>query len=146
MTATSLQKSRKKLPLRGNKNSMEIFIIKFIKFCTVGFSGLFVDFFITWLLKEKARINKYAANAIGFLLAASSNYILNRLWTFHSTNEAIAVEYMSFVAISIVGLLLNSVVICFLVEKKKYNFYISKIAATAVVTCWNFFANYYFTF
>jgi len=125
---------------------MEAFIIKFIKFCTVGFSGLFVDFFITWLLKERVGINKYLANAIGFLTAATSNYVLNRVWTFHSTNDGILIEYASFIGVSVVGLLINTAVIYFLIEKKQYNFYISKIFATIVVTCWNFFANYYFTF
>jgi putative flippase GtrA len=125
---------------------METFIIKFIKFCAVGFSGLFVDFFITWLLKEKVRTNKYLANATGFLTAATSNYVLNRVWTFRSTNDGILLEYTSFLAVSTAGLLINTVVMYFLIEKKQYNFYISKVFATIVVTCWNFFANYYFTF
>ena len=29
-------------------------IIKFIKFCIVGFSGLLIDFIITYIFKEKA--------------------------------------------------------------------------------------------
>jgi putative flippase GtrA len=62
----------------------KILIAKFIKFCIVGFSGVFVDFGITWLAKERLRANKYLANSIGFICAASSNYLLNRNWTFKS--------------------------------------------------------------
>ena len=40
-------------------------IAEFIKFCVVGGSGVGVDFGITYLLKEKARINKYIANSAG---------------------------------------------------------------------------------
>jgi len=53
----------------------KIFLLKFIKFCAVGFSGMVIDFGTTWLLKERARVNKYIANSAGFVLAATSNYI-----------------------------------------------------------------------
>ncbi len=68
------------------------FLLKFLKFGVVGFSGLFVDFGFTYLCKEVFKIQKYIANAIGFTIAASSNYFLNRIWTFQSTNHEIAVE------------------------------------------------------
>jgi putative flippase GtrA len=124
----------------------EIFIWKFLKFCIVGFSGMIVDFGTTWLLKEKVKINKYIANSTGFILAASSNYLFNRLWTFHSVNPRIAIEYGSFILISIVGLAINNLIIFLLNEKMKLNFYLSKLFAIGVVTVWNFLMNYVFTF
>ncbi|OQC33736.1 MAG: GtrA-like protein [Bacteroidetes bacterium ADurb.Bin057] len=53
----------------------KIFILKFIKFCVVGASGMVVDFGVTWILKEKLKVNKYIANSTGFILAATSNYV-----------------------------------------------------------------------
>jgi putative flippase GtrA len=125
---------------------MDVFALKFLKFCVVGFSGLLVDFSITWLLKERAKVNKYWANAIGFLTAATSNYIWNRLWTFQSVSTEIATEYLSFVAIAVIGLAINSLIVWSLVEKRKYNFYFSKIVAIGVVVCWNFGMNWWITF
>lgn len=122
------------------------FIFKFLKFGSVGISGMLVDFSITWICKDKLRINKYIANTIGFLLAATFNYILNRIWTFQSNNRQITKEYMSFLSISLIGLGINNLVIYVLIEKLNLNFYISKIIATGVVVIWNFLANYYFTF
>ena len=49
------------------------FLLKFVKFCLVGFSGIFIDFGITYFLKEVAKVQQYVANAIGFSLAATSN-------------------------------------------------------------------------
>lgn len=121
-------------------------IFKLVKFCVVGFSGMFVDFGTTWLLKEKARINKYLANSTGFVLAASSNYVINRVWTFHSHNQQIATEYFSFIGISIIGLGINNLIIFILTEKLKLNFYLSKLFAIGVVTIWNFVMNYLVTF
>jgi putative flippase GtrA len=121
-------------------------ILKFLKFCAVGFSGMLIDFGTTWLLKEKVRINKYIANSTGFILAATSNYIWNRVWTFRSVNDQIAREYMSFVLISVAGLGINNFVIYVLNDRLKFNFYLSKLLAVCVVTVWNFIMNFIITF
>jgi putative flippase GtrA len=123
-----------------------LIIIKFLKFCVVGFSGMLIDFGTTWLLKEKARVNKYIANSTGFVLAATSNYIWNRIWTFHSSNDQIAVEYLSFILISVAGLGINNFIIFLLNDKLKFNFYLSKLIAIGVVTIWNFVMNFIITF
>ncbi|MEA3447935.1 MAG: GtrA family protein [Bacteroidota bacterium] len=125
---------------------MDDFIYKFIKFCAVGGSGVLIDYGFTYLCKEKLKINKYVSNSIGFIIAASSNYILNRIWTFGSENENITTEYFSFIVVSIVGLLINNAVLWLIHGKLKYNFYLSKLAAIGVATIWNFLANYTFTF
>ncbi|RLD32538.1 MAG: GtrA family protein [Bacteroidetes bacterium] len=122
------------------------FFLKFLKFGLVGFTGVFVDFGITYLTKEKLHIPKYVANAIGFTTAASTNYYLNRIWTFESTNPEIAREYTEFLAISLIGLGINTLILWLLVSRFKMNFYLAKVFAIAVVTVWNFLANAYFTF
>ncbi|MBS1490162.1 MAG: GtrA family protein [Bacteroidetes bacterium] len=119
---------------------------KFLKFGLVGISGMVVDFGITYLAKEKIRINKYAANTLGFFCAASSNYIFNRLWTFESSDPAIAFQYIKFLSLAVVGVLLSNAIIYFMHEKQKWNFYFAKLISIGVVLFWNFFANYFFTF
>lgn len=124
----------------------KLIILKLIKFGVVGFSGMLIDFGITWLLKEKMKINKYVANSTGFILAASSNYLWNRLWTFNSVNDQIATEYLSFIIVSVMGLFFNNLIIYICSEKFRVNFYISKLIAIFFVTLWNFGMNYFFTF
>jgi putative flippase GtrA len=121
-------------------------IFKFLKFGVVGFSGVFVDFGFTWFFKEIAKVQKYVANAIGFTVAATSNYFLNRYWTFHSTNPQVFTEYGKFLFISVLGLGISTFVIWILNGKFKWNFYVAKLLAIAIVTVWNFFANLLFTF
>jgi putative flippase GtrA len=125
---------------------MDEVLLKFIKFCAVGGSGLIIDFGLTYMCKEKIRINRYLANTIGFITAATSNYILNRIWTFESLNRNIVNEYISFIIVSIIGLLINTGTLWILHGKMKYNFYLSKIGAVGVAIFWNFFANYQYTF
>ncbi len=147
---------------------MGSFITKFIKFCLVGGSGVFVDFGITFVCKEWVKLNKYVANSLGFICAASSNYILNRIWTFSSTDPNIAGQYLRFIAISLVGLAINNSILWLLNDKlrvdfnsivtrltgkgtttsttDRINFYSSKLCAIVIVTVWNFLMNYFFNF
>ncbi|MCX6235240.1 MAG: GtrA family protein [Bacteroidetes bacterium] len=121
-------------------------IWKFIRFGVVGISGMAVDFGMTYLCKEIIRIPKYIANAIGFTLAASTNYILNRIWTFQSQDPAILIEYSKFFIVSVIGLGINTLVLWILVSRFKKHFYLSKLFAIGVVMIWNFLANLLFTF
>jgi putative flippase GtrA len=119
-------------------------IFKFIKFIVVGFSGMFVDFSITILLKERLHVNRFIANSAGFTFAASSNYLFNRFWTFHSNNPKIFVEYSKFLIISLIGLLINNLIIYLL--EKKLRFYFAKFIAIMITSLWNFGANYFLNF
>ena len=121
-------------------------LFKFFKFGIVGVSGVVVDFGITWLLKEKGRLNQYIANSSGFLCAVVSNYYLNRIWTFHSHDMAVGVQFAKFFVVALVGLGINNALIYFFNERQKIPFYPSKGIATGIVMIWNFGANYLFTF
>lgn len=121
-------------------------IQQFIKFCVVGGSGLVVDFSITYALKEWLKLNKYIANSVGFICAATSNYVLNRIWTFQSNDPQIARQYLIFIGIASIGLIINNATIYILNDKLHLNFYLSKLLAVCVVTMWNFLMNYFFNF
>ena len=121
-------------------------IERFLKFCLVGGSGVVVDFGITYLAKEFLKLNKYVANSLGFICAATSNYILNRTWTFGSSDPDIAMQSLQFFGFALIGLVINNLVIYLLHGRVKWNFYVVKLIATCIVTFWNFSMNYIFTF
>jgi putative flippase GtrA len=124
----------------------KLLLSKLLKFGIVGCSGMIIDFGATYLCKEILKINKFLSNGIGFILAATSNYFINRIWTFNSQTEDIGIEYAQFMIVSVIGLGINSLVLYLLNEKLKWNFYFSKVIAIAITTIWNFFANLLFTF
>ena len=119
---------------------------KIIRFGITGASGMALDFGTTWLCRQKFGWNKYIASSTGFIVAATNNYIINRLWTFHSTNPNWQVEFGKFLLFSLVGLGLNNLFVFLLHERLKMNFYLSKLIATVLVFVWNFTSNYYFNF
>jgi putative flippase GtrA len=121
-------------------------LLKIIKFAAVGASGMLVDFGVTYLAKEKINLNKYVSNTLGFFSAATTNFIFNRLWTFESSDPAVATQYFKFILLSIVGVMLSNFFIYIFNGRMKWNFYFAKLVSIAIVMFWNFFASYFFTF
>lgn len=122
------------------------FIFKFFKFGIVGLLSAIIDFGVTGLSKEKLHLNKYLANGLGFSISAVFNYYVNRIWTFRNSDPDITSQFITFLIVAIIGLLINSLIVYYLHHKKRINFYLAKIFATGVVVFWNFFMNNLFTF
>ena len=112
----------------------------------VGISGLIIDFGITWIFKEQFLFHPLLANAMGFSIAVSSNYLLNREWTFNNKSTNIGRQMALFLSVSLVGLLLNTSILSILNYLFSMPFYINKALATLFVVFWNFFANSFITF
>ena len=131
-------------------------INRIIKFGIVGCSGTLVDFGITFVCKELLGIFPLISNALGFTIAATTNYILNRVWTWHSKEKQVGVEYAKFFAVSLLGLGLNTLIIYLLTQKMSwaflpnswqvYAFWIAKVIATGGVMVGYVLANNFFTF
>ena len=121
-------------------------IIKFLKFLLVGFSGMILDFSMTYFIKERLLLNKYFANSMGFSIAAISNFILNKYYTFNSTNPEYLQEFYWFIAISIISLFIYNGVLWFGINKLNMKFYFSKMLGIFFITFWNFFAHLLITF
>ena len=128
-------------------------IAKFVKFGIVGASGFVIHGGLLFLLRDVVGINEFVANTIGFVAAATSNYFLNRWWTFRSQEEQMGVEYLKFFLVSVIGLGINSGTLWLLSQlmpewcgQGDWRFYILWVVAVGVTTLWNFFGNMLFTF
>lgn len=126
-------------------------ITKFIKFGIVGASGMVVHFAVLYLLRDMVHINQFIANTIGFITAATTNYFLNRIWTFRSHEKQVGVEYLKFILVSVIGLGINNGTLWLggnlLPDwNLDWRFYILWVVAVGVTTLWNFFGNMLFTF
>ena len=121
-------------------------LIKFIKFLIVGVSGLIIDFGLTYLCKEKIKLNKYLSNSIGFLAAGINNFILNREWTYNGSSGDIMIQFPVFISIVLVSLLILNATVWLGINKLKLNFYLSKIIGIVIITFLNFYAHLFITF
>ncbi len=126
-------------------------IFKFVKFGIVGASGMVVHLCVLYLCRDVLGINTFISNTLGFIVAATTNYILNRIWTFRSHDKQVGMEYMKFIVVSLIGLGINNGTLWLsgrmLPEwNADWRFYILWIFAVGVTTLWNFLGNMLFTF
>ena len=119
---------------------------RLFKFGLVGLSGMAIDFSVTWLCKEKFGFNKYLSNSLGFCFAVSSNFLLNRYWTFESTAQPFIAQFARFMLVSLSGLVINNLLLYMLVKKLPSNFYLLKLVVIGLVFFWNYFVNFLITF
>ncbi len=120
--------------------SNELFL-KIFKFAVVGFTSFVIDMAITYFGKEKLRINQYVANTCGFVVSATYNFTLNRLWTFHSHDTNVETQALKFMASMAFSLVIANLIIYVLNEKLKINFYLAKVMSIGISMIWNFSIN-----
>ncbi|HEY3342877.1 MAG TPA: GtrA family protein [Anaerolineae bacterium] len=135
---------------RANKQEVK----RFVKFMVVGFSGLIVDFTVLNILAHIFNVQSWLAVAVAFTVAATNNFIWNRLWVYpESRKESIWKTFPTFFLVNAVGLGINELIL-FLFELPISNFLgsefwglnVTKGIAAVIVMIWNFVVNRFVTF
>lgn len=129
-------------------------IRRFARFAAIGVVGTLVDFGLLVFFKELLGFPVWIANTLSYSAGIANNFILNRLWTFSDAREkAPLLQFAQFAAISLVGLLLNTLIVTLLAGTletlpglEQVGYIAAKVIATGLVLFWNFFANRYWTF
>ena len=138
-------KNFKKLFVGDTDNTL----IQFFRYLFVGGLAFVVDFALSYIVfrfvfHEQKEFG-WIANALSFIAGLVVNYIISTFWIFKTSKvENKVVEFISFAAIGVVGLLIT-IGITVLFEKwlgDTTNLFqiIAKIVSTAVSFLWNFFA------
>jgi dolichol-phosphate mannosyltransferase len=87
---------------------------QFVRFCAVGASGYAVNLAVYATLLE-AGMHYLAAAAIAFLVAAGSNYLWNRTWTFRTSDAPVLRQGARAVVVSALSLGANQLFLVVLV-------------------------------
>src|SRR4051794_25193442 len=88
--------------------------VQLAKFCAVGAVGYGVNLAVYALLIQ-AGLHYLLAATCSFLVAVTSNYTLNRAWTFRDRRAGIAAQGMRFFTVSLASLAANLLVLHLLV-------------------------------
>ena len=139
---------------------------RFLRFGVVGFSGLFVDFVVFYLLREVIGLPLYWSTALSIEAAIINNFLWNDAWTFADLAQKqkgwrarvqrlgkfnVVCLMGAALQIGIMSLLLRIPAINQLPELAsqftdaswagKANEYVAKLVAIAIVILWNFWVN-----
>ena len=116
-------------------------IKQFTKYFGVALIGLFFDFLTLYIFKEVFGLHYILASILGFTVGLFVNYILSNRFVFTKPKiESKHTQFLLFLVIGVVGLLLLSLQMWVFVDKLSLNYLVSKVFATALVYLWNFFA------
>ncbi len=116
--------------------------LELLRFCVVGLLGVFVDLATVALLKKAFALDTRLCAVGGFAVAVTSNYVLNRLWTFSAGRSTSLARYPVFVAVCLLGLLVRLGVIHLLIEYAGWDgppwYLVTNLLGIAAATAVNF--------
>ncbi len=131
------------------REKLRVPIKRFLKFGIVGFSGVFVDMAILYLLSDASTLHwgLTRSKIISSEIAVINNFLWNDLWTFsdissHQKGWRKRIKrFLKFNFICLFGMSLNLIILNLLYNYAHINQYLANLIAIAIVTIWNFWFN-----
>jgi dolichol-phosphate mannosyltransferase len=120
---------------------------RFIRFGISGFSGVFVDFGVFYLLRTVLGLALTRSTILSSEIAIINNFLWNDLWTFKDISRGQKgwrkrfKRLLKFNVICLSGLIINVLLVNLMFNVLGVNEYIAKLIAIAAVTFWNFWFN-----
>jgi putative flippase GtrA len=115
------------------------------KFCVVGAVGYLINLAVYDALLH-AGLHYLVAATCSFLVAVTSNYTWNRLWTFREHRGHVGVQGMRFFVVSLVALGANLVLLHLLIANAGLDKLLAQAIAIVLVTPLNFVGNKLWSF
>lgn len=121
--------------------------VQSIRFILVGSVTFTFDFFILVLFIELFEINYFISAIAGFISGSVLNYILSINWVFKSEKfRNRYYEFSYFILFTVLGLLLNQLIMYCSVELLVIFYPIAKIISLIIVTIFNYTTKKYLVF
>lgn len=118
---------------------MKQLIAQFAKFGVVGVIAFVIDYGLMVLLTELFNVNYLISATISFTVSVIFNYVASMRYVFtHKEGLSRRREFIIFVVLSVIGLLINDALMWVGVDLFSISYLLVKIFATAVVMVWNF--------
>ena len=83
-----------------------LFSVRFLKFCAVGLSGVFVNLIALGLLSDVLQLQVNLASALAIEISINTNFLINELWTFRDrrlVDKRGTTRWAKFHLVSLVG-------------------------------------------
>lgn len=120
---------------------------RFLRFGTVGLSGVIVDNFVLLLLYKSLGFDFKLSKTVAVAIAIINNFIWNDLWTFHDAAnlfqdwKARLIRFARFAIACSLGAAINIGLAILLKEQLGMHFILANLIAIVVSTAWNYMIN-----
>jgi putative flippase GtrA len=129
----------------GTFASMSRAFWRFFKFSLVGACATAIHYAVLTALVELGHLRAVVGSTIGFVIAATVNYALNRRFTFESSAKH-AVALPKFLTVALLGAAMNAAVVGWFEAHTTIHYLLAQVCATFTVLLWNFTVNALWTF
>ena len=136
--AVFIKKSLKFFHIKVSEK-IEDLLVQIFKFILVGGTSFILDFFFLYVFKEFFKLPVLLSNTLSFCISVIYNYIASIKWVYHVNNEkSKKKQFITFIIFSVIGLLLNDLIMYICTDLLMIHYMLSKIIATAIVMVFNF--------
>ncbi len=127
---------------------LSLFAKHAFQYYLVGASGVFVNLGILYALKEYVGLWYLLSSAIAIYVSMTTNFILNKTWTFKDTmaKQRAIFMYGKFIAISLVGMIIQLVFNYIFVDKFSMYYLLAAFISIGIASGVNFILNRHITF
>ena len=120
---------------------------EFFKFGVVGLSGTILNLLVFYFMAGILGLHYMIAAIIAFVFAATSNYLLNKVWTFNEKiKDRIARKFVQFFTVSVVTLGINLGILFALVEGIGMYYMFAQVISIMLSMIFNYVGNKFWTF
>ena len=124
--------------IKVSKKTEKLFI-QIFKFGIVGVIATIIDFGFLYIFKEFCHFHTIVSNTLSFCISVTYNYIASVKWVFDVNKDKNPKKnFIIFIIFSVIGLLLNDLIMWVCTESLAIYYMIAKIIATGIVMIFNF--------
>lgn len=113
-------------------------IKQILKFGVVGGLAFIIDYALLYTLTEYLNIHYLISSIISFSVSVIFNYILSIKWVFDVNKKQGTKEFIVFIILSVIGLIINSIIMYLMVDIMHIYYMLSKLVSTFIVMIYNF--------
>ena len=123
----------------GEGTNLKKLIAQFMKFGVVGIIAFLIDYGLMVALTEFFGVPYLISNTVSFIVSVIFNYVASMRYVFERRDDlSRRREFIIFVVLSIIGLILNDVLMWLFVSIWFIDYRIAKFIVTFLVAIWNF--------
>lgn len=114
-------------------------LLQIFKFGVVGVIATVIDFIFLYFFKEFCNLSVVFANTLSFCISVLYNYWASLTFVFDVNKEKDKRKnFVIFILCSVVGLLLNDLIVWIITDLLDIYYLLSKVVATGIVMVFNF--------
>ena len=108
------------------------------RFLIVGGTVTLLNLILLWIFVSMFGCPYLASSVVAYAISAGGSFCLQRSWTFGSSGDRAARQFPPFLMINLLGLILNSVILCVLTAEMGLWYVLAQAVASSCVAIQSF--------